>query len=144
MSLCSNTFPTKESGRAKGSIGSRLGQLITTRYYACTRQESPLTAPTERGSLTGESLKSPRHLAWGRGFWVVVALVSGLLISLWALVPWPWSPVDDPGQVLAMRDLITAHSYFGALIERTVELVNGDFTGGVFRPVARVYSPLFY
>ena len=75
---------------------------------------------------------------------MVISIISGLLISLWALVPWQWSPVDDPGQVLAMRDLIAAHGYFGALIERTIELAKGDFTGGVFRPVAWVYPPLFY
>ena len=107
------------------------------------RQELPLTPPTESEPLPTKS-RVTRDLAWGRGFWAAVALVSGLLISLWILVPWQWSPVDDPGQVLAMRDLIAIHGYFGALVERTTELAKGDFTSGVFRPVAWVYPPLFY
>ena len=107
------------------------------------RQELPLTPRTESKPLPTKS-RVTRDLAWGRGFWAAVALVSGLLISLWILVPWQWSPVDDPGQVLAMRDLIAIHGCFSALVERTVELANGDFTGGVFRPVAWIYPPLFY
>lgn len=84
------------------------------------------------------------ELAWGRKFWVAVLLISIALVAVWWAIPWQWSPVDDPGQVLTMRDLASQHGSFGAIVERIQQLAVGDREGGVFRPMAWVYPPLIY
>ena len=91
-----------------------------------------------------QELGAKPQLAWGRGFWVVVAIVTIALITLWTLIPWQWSPVDDPGQVLTMKDLVAQHGTFGGVLERIGQLANGDRGGGVFRPLAWIYPPAIY
>lgn len=91
---------------------------------------------------TTESVKPV--LAWGRYFWVAVSGITAALVTVWLLIPWQWSPVDDPGQVLIMRDLVSQHGVFGAVIERIQQLALGDRDGGVFRPMAWIYPPLIY
>lgn len=90
------------------------------------------------------NLGSNEPLAWGRAFWVVVALVSFALITLWTFIPWQWSPVDDPGQVLTMNGLLAQHGTFGGILERIGQLASGDKDGGVFRPLAWIYPPAIY
>lgn len=99
-----------------------------------TRQtENPLPA-----------LHSLQTLAWGRWFWFTVAAISFILLTIWALVPWQWSSVDDPGQALAMRELIASNGPVWAILERVGQLALGDYNGGVFRPIAWIYPPLLY
>lgn len=83
-------------------------------------------------------------LAGGRLFWVSVGVVSVALMIFWMLIPWQWSPVDDPGQVLAMRGLFESQGVIGGILERISQLASGDLAGGVFRPLAWVYPPLLY
>jgi len=87
---------------------------------------------------------STQRLAWGGWFWFTVAAISFILLAIWALVPWQWSSVDDPGQALAMRELIAANGFVGAIVERVGQLALGDYEGGVFRPLAWIYPPLLY
>lgn len=95
-----------------------------------------VTAPSER--------KNSERLAWGNWFWAVTTVVSFGLIAVWFVIPWQWSSVDDPGQALAMRDLLASRDPLLALWDRAIELASGDFAGGVFRPVAWIYPPLLY
>ena len=69
---------------------------------------------------------------------------TAALVAIWLFIPWQWSPVDDPGQVLTMRDLVGQHGMLGAVVERFQQLAQGDRDGGVFRPMAWVYPPLIY
>ena len=91
-----------------------------------------------------ESANAKIPLAWGRRFWAAVALISSALIVVWILIPWQWSPVDDPGQVLTMKDLTSHSGLFGGVLERVGQLAAGDREGGVFRPLAWVYPPVVY
>lgn len=79
-----------------------------------------------------------------RGFWLVIAVSAAALAGIWVLVPWQWSPVDDPGQHLAMRDLLALHGPVGAFANRVGTWAAGDWSWGIFRPLAWVYPPLLY
>lgn len=83
-------------------------------------------------------LTAGRGLAIGAG---VVVLVLGLA---WMLVPWEWSTVDDPRQVLVMRAEVADRGPVGGAIHRAAELARTDRDGGIFRPAAWVYPPLIY
>jgi hypothetical protein len=52
--------------------------------------------------------------------------------------------VDDPAQVIAMRDLFASHGPFGGFVTRVGELAAGDLKSGVFRPLAWLYPPMLY
>ncbi len=83
-------------------------------------------------------------LAGGHKFWWLIAGASLLSIVVWSLIPWQWSPVDDPGQAQIMRQLIDSQGALGSFFQRASELAIGDKEGGVFRPLAWVYPPLIY
>ena len=76
--------------------------------------------------------------------WTGVAVAFVALVMAWLSIDWQWSPVDDPGQALAMRALHESHPAHKAIYLRVVELASGDFAGGVFRPLAWIYPPLIY
>jgi hypothetical protein len=75
-------------------------------------------------------------------FVAVVILAS--LVALWLAIPWEWSTVDDPGQVIVMRSEVAARGPILGAMHRTFELARGDRIGGIFRPGAWVYPSLIY
>jgi hypothetical protein len=77
-------------------------------------------------------------------FYILIGLFSATAIGAGLAVNWSWGPVDDPGQVMAMQGLIAQHGYVGGISSRVAELANGDFVGGVFRPLAWIYPALIY
>lgn len=90
---------------------------------------------------------APSHdsekLAGGRLFWVSVGVVSIALMISWMRIPWQWSPVDDPGQVLVMREIFQSQGVIGGVFERINQLAV-DLWSSFFRSLTWVYPPLIY
>lgn len=78
--------------------------------------------------------------------WVKIALVAAIagLLVVWLLIDWEWSTVDDPGQVILLAREIQASGWLGGMTSRAGQLMNGDVSGGIFRPAAWVYPVLVY
>lgn len=79
-----------------------------------------------------------------RRFWILVIGVMIAISLIWLTIPWQWSPIDDPGQVIAMRALVDTHGVPLAILQRVRELAVGDLSGGIFRPMAWIYPPIMY
>lgn len=77
-------------------------------------------------------------------FWLGLVSILAAWIILWLSIDWHWSFVDDPGQALTMRDLHSRMPASEALLTRSADLAAGDFSNGVFRPLAWIYPPLTY
>jgi hypothetical protein len=73
----------------------------------------------------------------------IAAVVLGLVI-VWLFIDWEWSTVDDPGQVILLAREIQASGWLGGMTSRAGQLMNGDVSGGTFRPLAWVYPVLVY
>lgn len=67
-----------------------------------------------------------------------------VLVILWARINWAWSPVDDAGHVLALRNLQEQHGFLSGIAAYAVELVRVDITWGLFRPSYWAYPTVFY
>lgn len=77
-------------------------------------------------------------------FWLGLVSILAAWVILWLSVDWQWSSVDDPGQALTMRGLHSRMPASEALLTHSVDLAAGDFSSGVFRPLAWIYPPLMY
>jgi len=94
---------------------------------------------------TAETPRLNAQVAWpSRVFFPTVIIVISLLVLVWLFIPWAWSPVDDPGQVIAMNREIAESGRLGGTFQRFIQLYQGDQEGGVFRPAAWLYPPLVY
>ena len=91
---------------------------------------------------TAETPRLNAQVAWtSRVFFPTVIIVISLLVLVWLFIPWAWSPVDDPGQVIAMNREIAESGRLGGTFQRFMQLYQGDREGGVFRPAACLYPP---
>lgn len=72
------------------------------------------------------------------------AIVLALLVFAWTRINWSWSPVDDAGHVIGLRDFQEKHGYLGGIAAYAVELVRVDLTWGLFRPSYWAYPPIIY
>ena len=67
-----------------------------------------------------------------------------IFLSLWASVPWVWSPVDDAGHALGLRDLVGQFGYVGGMGAHINGMFESDLSWGLFRPSYWVYPSLIY
>ena len=72
----------------------------------------------------------------------IVVLV--ILVALCLVVPWEWSPIDDPGHVLALHDRVSSLGPLLGTWTRIVDLFSVDRTWALFRPGYWLYAGVFY
>ena len=72
----------------------------------------------------------------------IVVLV--ILVALCLVVPWEWSPIDDPGHVLALHDRVSSLGPLLGTWTRIVDLFTVDRTWALFRPGYWLYAGAFY
>ena len=78
--------------------------------------------------------------------WLVPVVTVGLaaVLVFWALLPWEWSMIDDPGLVLPLRDRIDEHGFLGGLVAHVGTMFSFDRDWSLFRPAHWVYPSLVY
>lgn len=76
------------------------------------------------------------------------ALVAGslvvVLVILWLLIPWEWSPIDDAQQVLLLQKEILASGRMQGSLVRFGQLFQADPELGVFRPPYWLFQVVIY
>jgi len=95
--------------------------------------------------LTTEVSRKVSSVAWpSKFFYPAVSSTILIFVAIWLLIPWAWSPVDDPGQVIAMQREIADFGRVSGTFNRFTQFYQGDQAGGVFRPAAWTFAPLLY
>ena len=89
------------------------------------------------------------HRGWPSHIFYPVAGALTLAISVvWLFLPWAWSPVDGPGQVLMLSKEITESGRFSGTLNHIMRLARTEVFGnegtGTFRPAAWIYPALVY
>lgn len=89
------------------------------------------------------------HRGWpSQIFYPVVGALTLVTSIVWLFLPWAWSPVDDPGQVLTLSREIAESGRISGTLNRIMQLAGaegfGDKGSGIFRPAAWIYPALVY